>query len=71
MKSLSELQRFSPYLAAKLNLNLAKILGLRLAETLRKTQTKNPFAAPGPATTITGFTHTPWSTEPKPPVAEN
>ena len=67
MKSLTELQRFSPYLAAKLNLNLAKILGLRLADTLKKTQTKNPFAT-GPAPAVTGFTSAPWGKGSQPPV---
>jgi hypothetical protein len=67
LRSLSELQRFSPYLAAKLNLNLAKILGLRLADTLRKTQTKNPF--PGAPAVVTGYTSTPWSKSIKPPDA--
>lgn len=54
-KSLSDLQRFSPFLAAKLNLNLAKILGLRLADTLKKTQT-SPGAASGhtPLPQVTG-----------------
>ncbi len=65
LKSLTELQRFSPYLAAKLNLNLAKILGLRLADTLKKTQTKNPFAPPP---TVTGNTAIPWRMEQKPPI---
>jgi hypothetical protein len=69
LKSLGELQRFSPYLAAKLNLNLAKILGLRLADTLRKTQTKNPFTGPAPAPTVTGYTSAPWSRGVKPPDA--
>ncbi len=50
-KSLVELQRFSPYLAAKLNLNLAKILGLRLADTLRKTSSQSPFPS-GPKTSV-------------------
>jgi len=66
LKSLSELQRFSPYLAAKLNLNLAKILGLRLADTLKKTQTQNPFANT-PLAQPTGHTHIPWQSAEKPP----
>ncbi len=67
LKSLSELQRFSPYLAAKLNLNLAKILGLRLADTLKKARTKNPFS--GSASAVTGYTSTPWAGGVKPPGA--
>ncbi len=58
-KSLVELQRFNPYLAAKLNLNLAKILGLRLADTLRKTS-----AQPFPTAKSTSI---PWSKDTKPP----
>jgi hypothetical protein len=38
------LQRFSPLLSARLNLNLARILGLRLADTLKKTQSNAPFS---------------------------
>ncbi len=44
--SLVGLQRFSPYLAARLNLNLARILGLRLADTLGKVDTRSPFNHP-------------------------
>lgn len=62
LSTLSELQRFSPYLAAKLYLNLAKILGMRLADTLSKTQ--NPFPN---KTKSTGFTQIIWPTENKPP----
>jgi hypothetical protein len=57
------LQRFSPYLAAKLYLNLAKILGIRLADTLTKTQ--NPL----PATPSSGFTQVAWTSGKKPPAA--
>jgi predicted RND superfamily exporter protein len=71
LKSLTELQRFSPYLAAKLNLNLAKILGLRLADTLKKTQTKNPFVGePAAAPSTTGFTPPPWRDTAKPAEAQ-
>jgi hypothetical protein len=63
LKSLSDLQRFSPYLAAKLYLNLAKILGIRLADTLTKTQ--NPL----PATPSSGFTQVAWTSGKKPPAA--
>lgn len=58
-RSLCELQRFSPFLAARLNLNLAKILGLRLADTLKKTQ--NPFPA-----AATPLTSVPWKDDTKP-----
>lgn len=63
-KSLVELQRFSPYLAARLNLNIAKILGLRLADTLRKTSS-HPF----PSNTAEGEKQTsvPWAKSTKPP----
>jgi len=71
LKSLTELQRFSPYLAAKLNLNLAKILGLRLADTLKKTQSKSPFAGePAAAPSTTGFTPPPWGDAAKPAEAQ-
>jgi uncharacterized protein len=63
LKSLSELQRFSPYLAAKLYLNLAKILGVRLADTLTKTQ--NPFPSSGLPST--GFTQVAWPSGKTPP----
>jgi len=62
LKSLSELQRFSPYLAAKLYLNLAKILGVRLADTLKKTQ--NPFPR-GPGSS--GYTKVAWPSGENPP----
>jgi predicted RND superfamily exporter protein len=65
-KSLVELQRFSPYLAAKLNLNLAKILGLRLADTLRKTSA-HPFPANAPAGSKQ--TSIPWAKDTEPPPA--
>jgi uncharacterized protein len=41
--SLIALQRFSPYMSARFNLNLARILGLRLADTLNKVDTRSPF----------------------------
>ncbi|HVU37795.1 MAG TPA: hypothetical protein VHC95_05630, partial [Opitutales bacterium] len=59
-KSLVELQRLSPYLAARLNLNLAKILGVRLADMLRKAS-QHPF--PQKSTSV------PWDKETKPPAA--
>jgi hypothetical protein len=47
--SLVGLQRFSPYLAARFNLNLARILGLRLADTLGKVDSRAPFTVTRPS----------------------
>jgi hypothetical protein len=65
LKSLAELHRFSPYLASKLYLNLAKILGVRLADTLQKTQTPSS-ASTSP---FSGFTPKPWADGKPPPTA--
>jgi hypothetical protein len=47
--SLTGLQRFSPYLSAQFNLNLARILGLRLADTLTKVDSRPPFGVTRPS----------------------
>lgn len=46
--SLEKLQRFAPYLSSRLFLNLAKILGDRLADSLGKIDTRAPFKTKAP-----------------------